>query len=263
MMRSAAMLAFLLALCGCAVPDPFRDGGDPYAGLSSAPVPGASKVTAVRAFDARWPQQFRCAQTVTIDFRITSRTLVGYLVVQQPGKFRLQGMTEHGIKLFDIAGDMQSYRAAVTADEFDEKIVANLVRDVRRMFLHRIEQPESGTDGRSLRQKLDDARLLSDETGLTLTVPDGDELQARLVGERAFVSSYEMLRRGRPLYRVDQYEWQDMQTGPSEQRKMLPTVIVLRESGVESQGPGYKLTVRITDFRVPEAPWPDEMFTVE
>lgn len=241
----------LCALAGCAETDPYKR-------QPPAPTGDLSVSQAIEAYNARWPQQFKCVQTVTLDFGPVTRTLVGYLIVQQPGRFRLQGMTEQGLKIFDIIGDGQITKTVFAADEFDAKTLANIARDIRRVFLNQADavvpmlRTSLGDIGWVVTGKVEinqgagqtDVRLRNDQ----------DTLRLRLVGRPPKLDAAAVVRDGNGLYRMDHYEWQQ-QDGQSR-----PGVIVLRERGVESRGPAYRLTIQITEFTPRDKPWPDKTF---
>lgn len=244
-------LLLLLALTACAETDPYKR-------LDPAPTGELSNEAAADAFDERWPVQFKCVQTVTIDFRVVTRTLTAYLAVQRPGRFRLQGMTEQGLKLFDIAHADGVTTRVFAAEEFDAKILDNIARDTIRVFL---STAQSATGG--FRTSLGEFGLMfvssssqEDQSGSRVAF-DGrkGELTLQLVGNPPSVDWYTEGASGRDLYRVDQYEWQ--QFGDV----FAPSVIVLREPGIQSDGPAYKLTVKITELTVRDKPWPEKMFT--
>ncbi|MCA8915890.1 MAG: hypothetical protein KDB90_10805 [Planctomycetes bacterium] len=245
-MRTSALILLLLTLVGCAETDPYKR-------LEPAPTPELTGAAVTAAFNERWPEQFKCVQTVTIDFRITTRTLVGYLVVQRPDRFRLQGMTEQGLKLFDVVGDGSTETVVFAAEEFDGKVITNIARDIRRVFLlSALFKPgwiRTRPDFGHLR--VDEAQLQATELGTRakLLGQSGD-LSVNLVGDPAHVDWYEYQQSDRPLYRVDQYDW----------REQRPSTIVLREPGVQSDGPPYKLTIKITEFTARDKPWPDRLF---
>ncbi|MCC6464257.1 MAG: hypothetical protein IT463_02825 [Planctomycetes bacterium] len=224
-------LALLALLCGCAEVDPYRRAPE-------APAPGLTAEAATAAFNDRWPAQFKCVQTVTLDFGPVTRTLVGYLVVQRPGRFRLQGMTEQGLKVFELVGDGDATRTIFAADDMQDAVLQNIARDIRRVFLAAATPAataefEAGECG---------ARLQLRTTGSTQRIT--------MVGQPPAVDEYELFLGGRRAYRVNQYEW----------KRNRPEVIVLRETGRESKGPPYKLTIRITEFTERPTPWPVKVF---
>ncbi|MCB9893838.1 MAG: hypothetical protein H6839_05295 [Planctomycetes bacterium] len=235
-MRASIFILSLLLLAGCAQTDP-------YARMEHVTITPNYELTpeaAVDAFNDRWPEQFKCVQTVTIDFRIVTRTLVGYLVVQQPGKFRLQGMSEQGLKLFDIAFQDGEVHKVFAAEEFDAHVLADIARDIERVFL----------------KSLNGTATVRSSNGGTRALIQGDhaEIAANFVGEPPLVDWFEYRQSERALFRVDQYE------GRMFGDLYLPSVIVLREPGIQSDGPPYKLTIKITDFTVRDKPWPDKLF---
>lgn len=232
---------------------------DPYRRLDPGATGAVTGEQAASAFDHRWPAQFKAVQTVTIDFGPVTRTLVGYLIVQQPGRFRLQGMTEQGIKLFDIIGGANGeLTVAFAADEFDRKVLANIARDIRRVFVATVASLvgdgfEAGVSADSAPAKV---RLAGRQS----------ELHLWLAGLLHEVDSYDYRRDGRSLFRADYYEWKDFDADadnaarPTPGSLFLPSVVVLRERGVQSDGPAYKLTIEITELTVRKKAWPDRVF---
>lgn len=249
-MRVLAFMLLATLACACAETDPYKrlPGGDVAVEATDA--------QAQQAFDTRWPVQFKAVQTVTIDFGPVTRTLVGYLIVQQPGRFRLQGMTEQGIKVFDIVGDDAGHQIAFAAPEFDQKILGNIARDIRRVFVSRVHTLVGSTPQAAA-------------TGSRATFSAGaTELKTVLVGKEHHIDNYDFRRDGRSLYRVDHYEWKDFDADaeaaarPAPGSLMLPSVIVLRERGVQSDGAPYKLTVEVTELAVRKKEWPSRVFEV-
>lgn len=219
---------------------------DPYKRLEPAPTPELEAEQAAEAFNARWPERFKAVQTVTIDFRVKTMTLVGYLIVQG-GSFRLQGMTEQGLKLFDIAHHQGETRTVSAADEFDGKVIQNISRDIRRVFIERAvffnDGPHIGWD------------LKPRESGLRAVYrKDSNEFPIYLTGTPPLVDWYEHNRDSRNLYRVDHYEWREFGG------HFAPSVVMLRERGVKSDGRSYKLTIKITELETREQPWPETVF---
>ena len=246
--RTAVLIGFVVTLAvlsACAETDPYKR-------LKPARTPALSSQAADTVFENRWPQQFKCVQTVTIDFRVQTRTLVGYLVVQRPGRFRLQGMTEQGLKLFDIAYDRGKLNRVFAADEFDAKILDNIARDIARTFLDYYQSADDSQPPVNWSQSVS-VSARDDGTRATLHGHSGD-LVAWLVGDPPRVDWFALRQSGRDLYRVNQYEWKDF--GGLE----LPSVIVLREAGVQSDGPPYKLTIDISELTPRDKPWPDKVF---
>ena len=243
---AACLLLSLLVLGGCAETDPYKR-------LERAETPALSAEQAARAFNTRWPAQFKVVHTVTIDFRVTTRTLVGYLVVQSPGdfrspgRFRLQGMSEQGIRLFDIADDGQGTRVLHADEEVDSVMLESISRDVRRIFLESWQAGMVSFEDDGAGVPLWKGEVKPSCSGAR-AVPD-DRMRERrifLMGDPPRTDWYEYRRE----YRVDHYEWRD-QGG-----FFAPSVIVLREGG----SPAYKLTIRITDFEQRDEPWPDAVF---
>lgn len=244
------LICLLLTLAGCA-------DTDPYKRLEPAPTPALSVEEAAAAFNSRWPAQFKCVHTVTIDFRVTTRTMVSYLVVQSPDRFRLQGMTEHGVRMLDLVGSGGNTHVRYAADEVGEEMISAIRRDVARVFLHRWEP------GRILIKDREDVALWKGTVspsgmGMKATQPTRQgEVPIFLMGEPPLVDWYEYRHHDRLQYRVDHYEWQDYGgfAGPS--------IVVLRESGTGSESPAYKLTIRVTDLGLRDEPWPDSIFLTE
>lgn len=235
-MASSRLLVLLLPallLCACAEVDPYRRA-------EAARTPALTADAACEAFNNRWPAQFKCVQTVTLDFGPVTRTLVGYLVVQRPGRFRLQGMTEQGLKVFELVGDGEDTRILFAADDMQDNVLQNIARDIRRVFLTTAHAGGSTT-----------AELEACDSGTRLRVRGGEIThRSLLVGTPPLVDQYEIFKGGRRTHRVDHYEWKDNRPG----------VVVLRETGRESKGPPYKLTIRITEFTTRDTPWPDKVF---
>jgi len=235
------MLACVLWLSSCAETDPYKR-------LEPAPTPEMSVKEAWQAYDARWPEAFKSVQTVTIDFGPQTRTLVGYLVVQRPHRFRLQGMTEQGVKLFDIAGREEGEDTFSAAEEIDARALRNIARDIRRVFLDpwQVAPPENWNLAGSVNSQGDARRAR--------LAGKYHDLNFLLIGAPPRVDRYWVDDRSRTLFRVDQYEWKQLAA------ELRPSVIVLRESGVQSGGPAYRLTIQITDFTVRDKPWPAKTF---
>lgn len=247
-MRVSAIIMLALLLAACAETDPYKR-------LEPAPTPALDTAAVADAFNTRWPRQFKCVQTVTLDFRVTTRTLMGYLIVQRPGRFRLQGMSEQGLKLFDIAFDNGELRRIFAAEEFDQAVLENIARDIERVFLLQAEGDEGRTTLGAGGLAFSQAQVREDESGTRANMlGKHGELQLRLAGDPPRVDWYDYRQSERSLYRVDQYEWKDFDGA------YLPSVIVLRERGVQSKGPPYKLTIAISEFTVRDRPWPDKTF---
>lgn len=238
--KLALVVIVATLLIGCAETDP-------YTRLAPAPTPEMKPATAGSAFNQRWAERFKCVQTVTIDFRVQTMTLVGYLIVQGDA-FRLQGMTEQGLKLFDIAYRDGETRTIFAGDEFNESIIENISRDIRRVFVERVAgAPDHVPD---IHWDMD-----ADETGTRAKYQkDESEFPIHFVGEPPRVDWYELNRDDRNLYRVGHYEW--AQFGD----EFIPSVVVLRERGVISDGPYYKLTIKLTEFKTRDEPWPQSVF---
>lgn len=259
-MRTSAIILIALMLTACA-------DTDPYKRLEPAPTPEIQSADAGTAYATRWPIWFKCVQTVTIDFGPVSRTLVGYLLVNTHGQqFRLQGMTEQGLKLFEVAKDKDQIHVYFAAEEFDDTLIQNVVRDIGRVFLENGEL----TGGEYRVYTIDDgtyvdAVLPFPEANVRIE-PDGafahfetknHDLHVHCVGNPARVDWYDCRQSDRSLYRVDHYEWQTFGG------QLLPTTVVLREPGIQSDGPSYKLTIKITELTVRGRSWADRVFQPE
>ena len=250
-LRVIVFIAFVFAACA---------ETDPYKRIEPAPTPELGAEEVADAFNTRWPESFKCVQTVTLDFHVETRTLVGYLIVQQPDRFRLQGMTEQGLKLFDIAHNDGQLIKNFAADEFDAKVLENIARDIRRVFLSNIATETGG-----FRSSLGAAGLTfanseisggASGTRAAILGRHGD-LALNLTGDPPRVDWYDYIQSDRSLYRVDHYEWQEFDD------LFLPSTIVLRERGIQSDGPSYKLTIKINEFTKRESTWPEKVFEPE
>jgi hypothetical protein len=252
-MRICCILLTALALAACAETDPYKR-------LDPASTGELFASDALNGFDFRWPRNFKCVQTVTLDFGIQTRTLVGYLVVGEPYQYRLTGMSEQGLKLFDIVSVWGKLKVVFAAEEFGSKVLSNIARDIDRVFLADGQKyfPDYWTGLSRFGDLLVDHRLQTGESGAALTLfgRHGD-LRIQFVGKPPRVDWYEYRRDNRYLYRVDQYEWQSFGD------LFLPSTIVLREPGIQSDGPAYKLTIKITELTVRDKPWPEKMFNPE
>lgn len=245
-MRTALLIAAMaLFVGGCAETDPYKR-------LDPAPTPELTAEQAVAAYDARWPDQFKAVQTVTLDFGPVTRTLVGYLIVQLPGRFRLQGMTEQGITLFDIVDDGKTQPRVVSAvEEFDQRTLDQIIGVTWRIFMHRMGKGSAGSSS-------DRVWLEPVPGGLTLRQQSnaGEDVlwrSAMLVGDPPRVDSMRASK-GPELHRIDYYDWKAFGD------VTVPSTIVLRDRGVQPKGPPFKLTMQITEFTVRDKPWPDRVF---
>lgn len=226
-MKLWILAVFVLAV-GCAM-------SDPYPPVEQSPIPeSVTDEALVGAFNGRWPETFKSVQTVTIDFRVKTLTLTGYLVVQGR-KFRLQGMNEQGIRLFEFAWDGETLHEYFIGDGIEAHVLHDVARDIQRIFTTRIAA----------------ANVHRDDEGATLKVVSGEnEFRAILTGENARVVDYREIDNSRLMYRVRHYEYAEG----------LPTVVVLRDNGYASQGPKYILTVKIEEFTPRDEPYPDRVF---
>lgn len=264
-MKCSAIVMIVLLLAACAETDPYKR-------LEPAPA-DADSVHIANAFNERWPAQFKCVQTVTIDFGIATRTLVGYLIVQRPNRFRLQGMTEQGIKLFDIAGDENHWHINFEAEETEFGVMASIARDIRRVFFrdiyHSVVDLGGGFYSGDIGEYLAASRVHANDGGTSMHVPIRQlDLVVRQVGEHSFTTEYALKDGPNPQYSVRQYDWEDSDVAdkpesgfPAPWAEQLPRTIVLRERGLA--GPAYKLTIKITEFTVRDKPWPDKIFERE
>jgi hypothetical protein len=237
-------LLLLVAVAACAETDPYRRA-------EAAPTRALTASQAAHAFNARWPRQFKAVQTVTLDFEVATTTLVGYLIVQRPSRFRLQGMTEQGMRLFDLVGNENGDHVEFAAEEFTDAILRDVAQDIRAVFL--LEIP-GGLQAR------DDMLEVNASSAGTLVEYEGTPYRtcARLVGEPPRVDSYrhDTLPGDAPL-RVNQYEWSEFGGG------VYPRVIVLRDPGESTGGVEYKLTIHTTALEPRDEPWPGAWFEVD
>lgn len=129
MVGLALSLVLSLKLTGCAsqyVPPPGYD-----------PAPGLSKKACTIAPWLALPGPVRLRQTVYLDFPGDSRVLQGVMVLDQE-KIRLVGMTEFGIKLFDLTITRQDHDLHFVSKALGGKgpVLVRMVADsVRRIFL--------------------------------------------------------------------------------------------------------------------------------
>lgn len=252
-MKFSAVILFAFMFSACAEMDPYKR-------LEPAPTPQLTEEGVADVFNNRWPESFKCVQTVTLDFGVQTRTLLGYLIVQRPDQFRLQGMSEQGLKLFDLACDEGNITKVFAAEEFDARVLDSIARDIRRVFLADAES-ETG----ALRTSLGVGGLVFatseldvGESGTRAEIHGKhSDLDLNIVGDPPQVDWYDYRQSDRSLYRVDHYEWQEYGD------LFLPSTIVLRERGIQSEGPAYKLTIKITEFAVRDKPWPDKVFKPE
>jgi hypothetical protein len=248
------LILLALLLWACADTDPYRRA-------EPAMTRDLTREEAARAFNDRWPRQFKAVQTVTLDFRVETRTLVGYLVIQRPDKFRLQGMTEHGLNLFDLVGDAQGDHIVSAVEEFNEGVLSDVARDIRTVFL--LEEATGLYDGSG-----GDAGKI--HWGEAVHIEPDDEgtwvrfrvrpqhTDAWVVDDPPLVDWYEHHPiPGRTPLRVNHYEWGD------RFGRALPDIVVVRNPGLRLGGARYKLTICTTQLDVRDEPWPDAVFNVD
>ena len=236
----------VLLLTACAESDPYRRL---EAKLLEKPI--STQVVSTH-LEIRWPTQFKTVQTVTIDFGPVTKTFNALLIIQRPGKFRLQGMTEQGIKIFELAHNEQGDHVLFKADEVTHQTIASISRDIQRVYLTEIKEPfEVMNDGAFVCVQKDHFDL---RTRLRLAYFPDVPLTRYGLKESLFVDAQEMTSGEGRLYRFDQYEW------AVTADYFIPHVIVLRDSGRESKSYPYKLTIKISDLTVRDTPWPEKTF---
>ncbi len=238
-MKPLPLILLALLLGACADTDPYRRA-------EPAMTRDLTREEAARTFNDRWPMQFKAVQTVTLDFRVETRTLVGYLVIQRPDKFRLQGMTEHGLNLFDLVGDARGDHIVFAVEEFNEGVLSDVARDIRTVFL--LEESASADES---------VKIEPDDEGTWVKFRARPQhTDAWLVGDPPLVDWYEHYPApGRSPLRVNHYEWGD--------GRVLPEIVVVRNPGLRLGGARYKLTIRTTQLDVRDEPWPDSVFNVD
>lgn len=231
----ASLALVTLSLAACAQSEPYRR-------LEPGPATEVPLTRLVEAYNTRWPAQFKSSQTVTLDFGPVTRTFSALLIVQQPGCFRLQGMTEQGLKIFDLARDGAGDHVIFKGDDMGDQAVAQISRDIQRVFLDGfIGVPSASTRGSF-------QWLEGNTPSLTLRA----KLAAQ--GQNLLVDCTELRDESGRLYALDSYEWTD--TGGFHH----PQVIVLRDSGRQSGSYPYKLTLKINELAKRAAPWPEKTF---
>ncbi len=211
-------------------------------------------------FNRRWPEQFKCVQTVTIDFGPVSRTFTALLIVQKPGRFRLQGMTELGLKVFDLAGSEQGDLVIFKGDGINDQTIEGIGRDIRRVFLDPLPGViETSRSFRYFYLEANTPRLAYCARLTPYTQQSGFKFRDYWSGP-ARLDRLVASRADGELFRFDQYDWGVWWTFDPDHEPFIPHVIVLRDSGRESGGPPYKLTIKITELTVRDTPWPEKTF---
>lgn len=240
---------------------------DPYKRLELRPTVEVTTYELVKAYNNRWPEQFKCVQTVTIDFGPVTKTFNALLIVQRSGKFRIQGMTEQGIKIFELAHNEEGDHVLFKADEMNEGTITGISKDIQRVFLEPLPGVaesrrdaehyylEANTPSQVVRViivgEMDDGALAA-----TPRRNEGDQA-AGLWVDRVESDSTE----GR-LYCLGNYDWKLKwhKTGAVTVGWFVPSVIVLRDSGRDSKSYPYKLTIKINELTVRDTPWPEKTF---
>ena len=229
---------------------------DPYRRLEPELPLVQSQAELLAAYNNRWPDRFKCVQTVTIDFGPVTRTLVGYLIVQKPGKFRLQCMTEQGIRLLDIVGNSYGPKTLFAAEEFDDVTVDRISRNIAQVFLHVVRPSNKVQPGRG-----GGIREWWEATGNGIELVQGRGapepnlfFRARLTGNPPQVDWIKACWNEANQYRIDHYEWRNL--GES----LRPSVIVLRDRATLPRGRPYKLTIQLTELTAQQQPWPESTF---
>lgn len=233
----ASLALVTLGLAACAQPEPYRR-------LEPGPATEVPLTRLVEAYNTRWPAQFKSSQTVTLDFGPVTRTFSALLIVQRPGRFRLQGMTEQGLKIFDLARDETGDHVIFKGDEMSDQAVAQISRDIQRVFLDGFKGVPSASTRNSCH------RLEGNTPRFTLRA-NLAALNQDLLLDRA-----ELHDEAGRLYALDNYEW-------TADGLRYPQVIVLHDSGRQSGSYPYKLTLRINELVQRPAPWPERTFRPE
>lgn len=234
-----SLCVVLLLLSACAETDPYRR-------IERVPTAELAQSELQTTFDSRWPERFKSTQTVTIDFGPVTRTLVGYLAIERPERFRLQGMTEQGLKLFDIARNEDGTVVVFAAEEMDRRVLDAVTRDIERVFLFRLPgviEPDRNGESWTLEGNTPDQNAL-----------------ATLAGSPPVLDALEVRGEAGRLFRLDQYEWREFST---EAKRQYPSVVVLRDSGRSDGGPPYRLTLKLDTLEERETPWPEKVFFPE
>jgi len=263
-LRLCVSLPLFLLLVACAE-------SEPYKRLVTGPTQEIATEKLVKAYDDRWPQQFKSVQTVTIDFGPVTKTFNALLIVQRPGRFRLQGMTEQGIKIFEVAHNESGDHVLFRADEISDQTIASISRDIQRVFLQGLTGiPESSRDQAFHYLEGNSAELTSrvlllggrgSMDGRPSTWPEIPLEWMEITSRDAWVDRFEQIDRTGRLYCYAYFEWQHPQPKiEAEKWLFFPHVIVLRDSGRESKSYPYKLTIKITELTVRDTPWPEKTF---
>ncbi len=193
-------------------------------------------------------------QTVTIDFGPVTKTFNALLIVQRPALFRLQGMTEQGIKIFELVHNEGGDQVIFKADDMTDMAIASISRDIQRVYLSEIEQPfEASLDSPYVCVQKDHFEM---RTFVRMATYFDAPLNRYGFKECLFVDAQEKFTPEGRLYRFDQYEWQ----ATKNRDTFYPSIIVLRDSGRESKSYPYKLTIKITELTVRDTPWPEKTF---
>lgn len=229
---------------------------DPYKRIETVPIGSRSQLVldnVQSSYNSRWPERFKSVQTVTIDFGPVTRTFSALIVFQLPGSFRIQGLTEQGIKIFDLIHDGNGDRVVFRADDMSDETIAAVSRDIRRVYL-------SSLTGR-IETELSDGEVLLTKDSFALTTQIRMAYQPDPpidVSYKPFLwlDSQSCSNREGELYSFRQYEWKAFHRGIT----YLPSVIVLRDSGRESKSYPYKLTIKISELTVRIDPWPEKTF---
>ncbi|MEE9312236.1 MAG: hypothetical protein V3V10_07450 [Planctomycetota bacterium] len=252
-MRIILSFVVLLALVGCAETDPYTRPKPAYTGISSTPA-------FVYTYNSRWPKQFKSVQTVTIDFGPVTKTLIGYLVVQRPGRFRLNAMTEQGMTIFELAhyDGYDTYR--INTDEFSETALDNVSRDIQRIFLHQISALEEDDPWKAAGYEI---KFASNETGAALGLQNDLGVGSFSMVGRPAVGEREIHRRflyGDDFeeYRIDYYDYGLIEGLDAR----YPGHIVLRERAIGPEETPYKLTIQITELESRDKIWPPRVFLI-
>lgn len=248
-LRLSVSLLLPLLLCACAE-------SDPYKRLETVPIGSRTQLVldnVQSSYNSRWPERFKSVQTVTVDFGPVTRTFSALIVFQLPGSFRLQGLTEQGIKIFDLIHNEDGDRVVFKADEMNDETITAVSRDVRRVFLTSLK-------GRFETEVSESEVLLTkDSFDLTTRIRLAHQPDPPIdVSYKPFLwlDSQSCSNHEGELYSFRQYEWKAFHRGIT----YLPSVIVLRDSGRESKSYPYKLTIKISELTVRLDPWPEKTF---